>query len=144
MKKIIALSMLATALIYAGPTLTPEVKTLLTEAKANVTSVNDAELSELIKNKKVTLIDVRDADEWVSGHIKADSVVHISRGFLEVKYPMLILKEHKKTDAFVVYCGIEPRAILATARLKELGFTNVKYLEKGFNGWEDNKLPVEK
>ena len=144
MTRIIALSMLLTALIYAGPTLTPEVKTLLTEAKTNVSAVSDSELLEQIKSKKVVLIDVRNANEWVNGSIESDAIVHLSRGFLEVKYPKLILSKYKKTDAFVVYCGIEPRAILATARLKELGFTNVKYLEKGFNSWSAKGLPVSK
>jgi len=40
-----------------------------------------------------------------------------------------------KDDSFVVYCTIEPRVILATKRLKNLGFTNVKYLKGGLKTW---------
>ena len=101
----------------------------------DVSGVTDAELKKLIKEDKVILIDVRNPNEWKKGGIKAQRSVQISRGFLEVKYPKLILSKYKKDDAFVIYCAIEPRAILATKRLKDLGFTNVKYLKGGFKNW---------
>jgi rhodanese-related sulfurtransferase len=54
------------------------------------------------------------------------------------------LNKYKKTDAFLVYCALEPRSVFATARLKELGFTNVKYLQKGFKNWSKKGLPIKK
>ena len=42
-----------------------------------------------------------------------------------------------KDDKIVVYCGVEPRAILASKTLKDLGFTNVSYLKGGYFNWRD-------
>ena len=134
-KTLILTALMGSTLLFAKPTLTPEVKALISEAKTDVSGVTDAELKKLIKEDKVILIDVRNPNEWKKGGIKAQRSVQISRGFLEVKYPKLILSKYKKDDAFVIYCAIEPRAILATKRLKDLGFTNVKYLKGGFKNW---------
>jgi len=129
-KKIVLTLVLASSALFSV-TLTPEVKALLKEAKSEIKSVNRAELQDLIKEDKVILLDVRDPNEWEKGGIKAKRVVQISRGFMEVKYPKLILGKYKKDDAFVVFCAIEPRSVLATKRLQDLGFTNVKYLKGG-------------
>jgi len=136
MKKFILLgTILISSLLFAKPNLTPEVKALLKEAKSSVKFVVGSELKVIIKEDSAILLDVRDPDEWEKGGIKAKRVVQISRGFLEVKYPKLILKKYNKDDNFVVFCAIEPRAILATKRLKDLGFTNVKYLKGGLKKW---------
>lgn len=135
MKKIILSTLLVGLSLYAGPTLTPEVKDLLKSAKENVSSVNAADLTSMIEKESVILIDVRDPNEWKKGAIDTKRLVQISRGFLEIKYPKLILKKYNKDDNFVVYCAIEPRSVLAASRLKELGFTNVSYLKGGFKNW---------
>lgn len=135
MKKIILSTLLVGLSLYAGPTLTPEVKDLLKSAKENVSNVNAADLSSMIEKESVVLIDVRDPNEWEKGAIETKQLVQISRGFLEVKYPKLILKKYNKDDNFVVYCAIEPRSVLAASRLKELGFTNVSYLKGGLKNW---------
>ena len=78
------------------------------------------------------------------GVIKTDKLVKVSRGFLEVKYPKLILKKYSKDDHFIVYCALEPRSIFAANRLKQLGFKNVTYLKKGFKNWVKSNYPVAK
>lgn len=137
MKKIIVL-LFSVSMLFAGPTLTVEVKALLKNAKANVEGVSAKELKNLIKKDAVILIDVRDPDEWKKGTIDAKYLVKISRGFLEVKYPKLILEKYNKKDPFVVYCALEPRSVLAASRLKELGFKNVKYLKGGLKEYNKN------
>jgi rhodanese-related sulfurtransferase len=37
----------------------------------------------------------------------------------------------------------EARAALAGQTLRQMGFTNVRYLTGGFNAWRDAGLPVE-
>ena len=144
MKNILILAIVFGAFLHAKPTLTPEVKALLVDAKSKVEGVSASTLQEMISKKSVVLLDVRDPNEWEKGTITTDKLVKISRGFLEVKYPKLILKNYKKTDTFVVYCALEPRSIFASARLEELGFSNVKYLKGGFKNWSKNKLPISK
>ena len=135
MTKIILVLAVLSSVVFAGPVLTPEVKRLLTVAKSKVDSVSAAELKKMIKDDSVVVIDVRDPNEWKKGTIQAEKLVHISRGFLEVKYPKLILSKYSKDDNLVVYCAIEPRSILASSRLKELGFKNVRYLKGGSKNW---------
>lgn len=135
MIRIIVSVLLLHTLLYAKPTITPKVKNLLQEAKTSTSAVDAAKTKELIANGKVVLIDVRNPDEWEKGVIKTDKLIKISRGWLEIKYSKLILNEYSKDDTFVVYCGIEPRAVLAASRLKELGFTNVSYLQGGIKNW---------
>ena len=131
-------------LLYAKPNLTPEVKNLLKEAKATTSAVDAKETKELLTKGKVILIDVRNPNEWENGVIKADKLIKISRGFMEIKYPKLVLKKYSKDDHFIVYCGIAPRAILAASRLKELGFTNVRYLKGGIKNWKKLGYKISK
>ena len=133
---------MATSLVYAKPMLTPEVKAMLSEAKKEVQSATAQDVNAMIQNGNVVVVDIRDPNEWEKGTIKSDKLVKISRGFLEVKYPKLILDKYNKNDQFVVYCGIEPRSILATQTLQKLGFKNVKYLKGGFKNWKASGLPV--
>lgn len=144
MKKLVFLLVLAASLVQAKPMLTPEVKTMLKEAKQTASSINAENVLSLVSEGKVVLIDVRTADEWAKGVIKSEDLVKISRGFLEVKYPKLILEKYNKNDNFVVYCGIEPRSILAARTLKQLGFKNVAYLKGGFKNWKKSGLPIVK
>lgn len=113
------------------PILTDETKALLKEAKMQVESVEPQKLKSLMADEKVILLDVRDPDEWEKSTIEYDRQVKISRGFLEIKYPKLILDKYTKEDTFVVYCGLEPRSVFAAQRLQQLGFKHVMYLEGG-------------
>lgn len=144
MKRVLSLLVLAATVSFAQPMLTPEVSAMVTEAKKEVSGVDAEKLNALINEGKVVLIDVRDPNEWEKGTIKSDKLVKLSRGFLEVKYPKAILEKYSKDDNFVVYCGIEPRSVLAAQTMKQLGFKNVSYLNKGFKSWEEKGLPVSK
>ena len=144
MKKTLLILSMLVSMLYAGATLSPEVKTLINVAKLQVPGMTDQETISLLKSKHVILIDVRDSDEWKDGVIKTDKLVKISRGFLEIKYPELMLKKYTKEDTFIVYCALEPRSILAASRLKELGFKNVAYLEGGMKNWTKKAYPTQK
>lgn len=144
MKKIVAIALLSASMLLAGPKISPEVKSLLSQAKSEVSGVSAEELNEMLKKENIILLDVRNPNEWANGTIKADKVVTISRGFLEVKYPKLILDKYSKDDKFVAYCGIEPRSVLAAKTLKDLGFKNVQYLKSGYNNWKKSGFEVTK
>ena len=143
-KRIMILAMALSSVLYAGPTLTDEVKVLLSDAKTKVNGITAEEAIKLTGNKNVVFIDVRDPNEWKKGSIDEINLVEISRGFLEIKYPKLILKKYKKSDELIVYCALEPRSVFAASRLKELGFTNVKYLKKGFKNWSKSGYKTTK
>lgn len=130
---LLMLSLLLTSasLCADKPKLTEEAKALIKEAKAQTHPISEKEMRTKMKKGKIVLIDVRDPDEWSKGTIDYERQVKISRGFLEIKYPKLILEKYTKEDTFVVYCALEPRSVLAAKTLKQLGFKNVYYLEGG-------------
>jgi len=114
-----------------APSLSEETKVMLKEAKAQVEAIEPQKLKELMLDEKIILLDVRDPDEWEKSTIQYDRQVKISRGFLEIKYPKLILDKYSKDDMFVVYCALEPRSVFAAQRLQQLGFKHVFYLQGG-------------
>ena len=57
-------------------------QTLVDEANKSIETLNSEEVKQLIKNKEITLIDVRDIRElWKDGTIENSK--HIPRGMLE-------------------------------------------------------------
>ncbi len=131
-------ALLSSSMLWAGPKLTEETMALLHQAKGQTTAVTAEVLSKEMKNGNVVLIDVRDPDEWEQGTITHDKLVKISRGFLEVKYPKLILDQYSKNDNLVVYCALEPRSVFAAQRLQQLGFSKVRYLTGGLKHWHES------
>lgn len=138
MKKIAAIiipMIFAAGTLWGEPTLSDETKALLKEAKMQVEPIEPQKLKSLMAEEKVILLDVRDPDEWEKSTIQYDRQVKISRGFLEIKYPKLILDKYTKEDTFVVYCGLEPRSVFAAQRLQQLGFKHVMYLQGGLKSF---------
>lgn len=134
-------AVILTLLISSGsswadaPTLSDETKAILKEAKTQVEPIQPQKLKELMLDEKIVLLDVRDPDEWEKSTIQYDRQVKISRGFLEIKYPKLILDKYSKDDTFVVYCALEPRSVFAAQRLQQLGFKHVMYLQGGLKNF---------
>ncbi len=138
MKKVISCiaALMCCGVLYASePMLSDETKALLKEAKSQVEAIDPQTLKTMMKEEKIVLLDVRDPDEWEKSTISYNPQVKISRGFLEIKYPKLILEKYSKDDTFVVYCGMEPRSVLAAQRLKQLGFKHVLYLQGGLKNF---------
>ncbi len=104
------------------------VRELIADVKKNIVEINadDVQLDE------VTLIDVREAHETEGGIIPG--AMMIARGVLETNIENRI---PEKTTPLVVYCASGVRSAFATQTLGQLGYTNVKSLIGGFNGWKD-------
>jgi sulfur-carrier protein adenylyltransferase/sulfurtransferase len=88
--------------------------------------------------EKMTLVDVREKDEWRGGYIPG--AVSIPRGFLEIQAEQ---KLPDKSAHIVAYCAGGTRSALAAATLQELGYTNVETANPGFVRWKDLGFPVE-
>jgi molybdopterin/thiamine biosynthesis adenylyltransferase/rhodanese-related sulfurtransferase len=89
-------------------------------------------------HEKVTLVDVREKDEWRGGYIPG--AVSIPRGFLEIQAEQ---KLPDKNARIVAYCAGGTRSALAAATLQELGYTNVETANPGFVRWKDLNYPME-
>ena len=106
---------------------------LVALAKSEISEISAQELKQQVENgKQLTVVDVREREEWVQGHIP--NSVFIPRGYLELQ----IEQNQPDRDApVVVYCAGGVRSALAARNLKEMGYTNVISLIGGFNGWKN-------
>lgn len=113
---------------------------LVTAAKAAIEELSLADAQLAIQNSDV-LLDVREADEYMNGHIPG--AVHISRGLLEFKLsndPDLSPRSLK----IVLYCKNSGRAALASKVLHEMGYLHVQSIAGGFDAWAGAGNPVAK
>jgi len=85
----------------------------------------------------VHLIDVRERDEFVDGHIEGAEFV--PRGLLDLKIENLV---PNKDDEVILYCGGGTRSALAAKSLEEIGYANVKSMDGGFGAWKEAGHPV--
>lgn len=87
--------------------------------------------------RKVLVIDVREKDEFARGHIPKS--LNLARGTLELE----IERHAPKLDApIVTYCGHGNRSALATESLQRMGYSDVKFIEGGFQAWLDAGFPA--
>lgn len=90
----------------------------------------------LAERDDLVLLDVREEAEYSAGHIENSFNVPIRT----LGQNLALLPD---TDAtIVVICKGGARAALATAALYALGYTDVKILSGGFDGWAAEELPV--
>ncbi|MFK8001500.1 MAG: molybdopterin-synthase adenylyltransferase MoeB [Polyangiales bacterium] len=113
---------------------------LLQDVKASVTQVTLESLHERMSaDEEMTLVDVREKDEWRQGHIPG--ALHLPRGFLEMQAQSRLPKPDAK---IIVYCAGGIRSAFAAKALMELGYTNVETANPGFNDWKDKGYPQTK
>lgn len=95
------------------------------------------EVQQLMKYKKVQLIDVRTATEYASGHIK---------GFENVTLNSLEKNTAKiqKDEPVIIHCQSGVRGAMAYSILEKLGYTNILNYSGSINDWSAKKLPLVK
>ena len=106
---------------------------LLQLARREITEITVHELKQrLDAGEELTLIDIRERDEFVQGHIRG--ATFIPRGFLELQ-----IEQHQpdRDAPLAVYCAGGVRSILAARNLKEMGYSNAISVLGGFNGWKN-------
>jgi molybdopterin/thiamine biosynthesis adenylyltransferase/rhodanese-related sulfurtransferase len=116
------------------------LKEMLAEARQVIPEQGPADLQRrLAAGEPVTVIDVRDPDEFRDGHIEVAS--NISRGFLEFRVGSAVTDP---ATPIVLYCQTGLRSMLAAKALHELGYQNVVNLQGGFQKWAQSGLPTVK
>ena len=100
---------------------------------------------KVVKNPNgALLLDVRDENELISGHVPG--TVNVSRGRLEFRiwkllgYPDRVDMNRK----IYVQCASGGRATLAAKRLKDIGFTNVTAVVMELADWQKQGYPFAK
>ena len=105
---------------------------LLSAAKAQITEIDTATAESRIAAGGVTVLDVREPDEYNEGALVG--ALHIPRGHLEAQVEGRILD---KDAPVIVYCAGGVRSAFAAKTLAELGYTNVESLAGGYGRWKD-------
>lgn len=117
----------------------PQFLALVNQAKERVMEISTQALKDKIEhNDSFTLLDVREHQEWLTGHIT--KAIHISKGVLERD----VEKQIPNFDTpIVVYCSGGFRSILAADSLQKMGYRQVKSLQHGLQGWQDSGFALE-
>ena len=108
------------------------------EAKSAIKEVSVDTVKQMIDNKEdIILLDVRDSEEYETGHIPG--AINISRGSLDFKVHLIIPDKNKK---IIVYCGLDLRSPLATKSLNDLGYSHAINMIGGLRAWKEAGYPV--
>ncbi len=110
---------------------------ILAAARAQVPEVDVYTVAlRLDARPRPTLVDIRERDEWVQGHVPGAHFV--PRGYLELR----IEEVQPDRDApIIVYCAGGVRSLLGARDLQAMGYTNVASMAGGFNAWKNSGLP---
>jgi len=116
------------------------VEQLIAAAARNVPFMSLEEVRRRIESADpgVLLLDVRERESYERGHIPG--AIHIPRGQLELRVNEAL---PDPTRRIVVYCEYGRVSTLATATLRDMGFTRAVALDKGMQQWIENGYPVE-
>jgi len=115
----------------------PSYQTYLQATKAEIKETDLQSVKALLDDPgRTVLLDVREQDEWVQGHIPG--ATWIPRGFLESKIEDAV---PDRDTPIVVYCAGGARSAFATRSLQTLGYTNVQSMAGGYSRWKGSGLP---
>lgn len=113
---------------------------LVDDAKSRVREADFREIKRrLDAREKLTLIDVREDNEWARGHLPG--AVHLGKGIIERDIEQAF---PDKQAQLVLYCGGGFRSALVADNLQKMGYTNVISMDGGWRGWTEAGYPVEK
>jgi rhodanese-related sulfurtransferase len=117
---------------------------------AEVQKVTPADMELRMRRKEDTLVvDVRDAEETEATGMIPGSI-NISLGMLAVRADQQLPEVFRNTrlqdrnQSVVTTCSYGPNGARAAKELKDMGFTDVHYLEGGVKAWKDAGHPLEK
>lgn len=120
------------------------------EAMAQVAGISPLEAQKRLKENPGTLVvDVRDAaDTLQTGLIPG--ALNVSLGMLPVRADQELPQEWRAADLqdrtrpIITTCALGPNGARGARDLKEMGFSDVCYLEGGMQAWVAAGLPTEK
>ena len=116
-------------MLFAGP---------LRQMLSGVTSVPISQAIQLVNRQNGVIVDVREVDEFKSGHIP--KAVNVPLSALTAKTKEL---EKYKNKPVVLCCRSGQRSGQAAVQLRKQGFTSVHNLSGGLLAWQKENLPTE-
>lgn len=88
--------------------------------------IDSNEAMDLINNNDVKIIDVRESDEFNTGHIKNAYNIPLSK---------IESVEYEKDTIIILYCATGVRSAEASKLLNKMGYTNLYNLDGGLLNW---------
>lgn len=92
--------------------------------------ISQEEAKEMMDTQDVIILDVREQDEYDSGHIPGAALLPV--GTIDEETAAEVISE--KDSTVLVYCRSGNRSKTASSALVELGYTNI-YEFGGINTW---------
>ena len=118
--------------------MTPSGAEVLRQIKSRIPEVDPSEVREQLQNGTLVL-DVREAEEWATGHIPGAK--HVPKSFLESRIEGAVTDRGQHV---ILYCQSGNRSAWAARTLiDDLGFTNVESMTGGITLWKDRGYGVE-
>jgi rhodanese-related sulfurtransferase len=89
--------------------------------------------------KTAVIIDANSPDSYKAGHVPGALSWPAIKANLAAKLPA------DKNTLIIAYCGNPqcPAYAQAAVAAKNLGYTNIKHMTAGIDGWNDAKMPTE-
>jgi sulfur-carrier protein adenylyltransferase/sulfurtransferase len=118
--------------------MSPSGAELLRQVKSQIEEVDPAEVAELI-DEGVTVVDVRETEEYAAGHLPGAK--HVPRSYLESRIEGVV---PNRSTQVILYCASGNRSAYAARTLKdELGYEHVRSMTGGITLWKDRGYQVD-
>ena len=118
-------------------------------AVANVEGISPADAQQrLEQDPNALLVDVRDAGDIRSTGLVSGGM-NISLGMLPIKADLELPEEWRepglqdRSRQVITTCQLGPNAAIGAKLLKDMGFTNVAYMDGGMEAWKAAGLPTD-
>jgi rhodanese-related sulfurtransferase len=112
---------------------------IVNDAKSRVREWDFRDVKKrLDAGEEFTLVDVREDNEWVRGHLPG--AIHLGKGIIERDIETAI---PDKSATLVLYCGGGFRSALAADNLQKMGYKNCISMDGGWRGWTEAGFPTE-
>ena len=119
------------------------------EAMAQVEGISAAEVQQRMKqDPNALLVDVRDAADIPSTGL-ATGGLNISLGMLPVRADLELPEDWReprlqdRSLPVITACQLGPNGAIGAKILKDMGFTNVCYMDGGMEAWKAAGLPTD-
>jgi molybdopterin/thiamine biosynthesis adenylyltransferase len=118
--------------------MTPSGAEVLRQIKSRIEEVDPSAVREQLGNGAV-VIDVREPEEWSTGHIPGAK--HVPKSFLESRIEGAV---QDRDEHVILYCQSGNRSAWAARTLiEDLGYSNVESMTGGITLWKDRGYDVE-
>src|SRR5579875_422131 len=118
--------------------MTPSGAEVLRQIKSRIVEVDPSEVREQLQNGAL-VVDVREAEEWETGHLPGAR--HVPKSYLESRIEGAA---PDRDQHVILYCQSGNRSAWAARTLiEDLGYTNVESMTGGIALWKDRGYGVE-